>query len=74
MASGRVVVISWSVEISWHQADGVESMLFAQRFAQLDSSDFGNGLPLVSGLKGAREQGFFADGLLGKFWVDAAAS
>lgn len=54
MAVGGVVVIAWPIEVGGQllrrrlrlQADRIESVLLAQRFAELDASDLGDRLPL----------------------------
>ena len=82
MAIGGVVVVSRAVEVGGQllrrrlrlQADGIKTVLQTQRMAQLDAVDFGDGLPLVGGLKRPGEQRFLADRLLGELRIDAAAA
>ena len=53
-----VVVVSRPVEISGHQADCVKAVLLAQGAAELNARNFGNGIPLICGLKHPSEQAF----------------
>ena len=71
---GGVVVVARPIEIGGHQADGVESVLPAQRLAQLEAGDLGDRIPLVGGLERPGEQGFLPNRLLGEFGVDAATA
>ena len=54
MAASGVIVVAGSVEIGWHQADGIKAVLTAQGFRELDPGDFGDCIPLVSGFQSAR--------------------
>jgi hypothetical protein len=65
MAVRGVVVITGPIEIGGHQADRIKAVLPAQRLTQLDASDLGDRIPLISGLQGPGEQRFLANRLLG---------
>lgn len=72
MAVGEVVVIAGPVEIGRHHAAIVGTVLAVIAFAKLDASDLGNGVRLVGGLQGAREERIFSHGLRYRLGVDAA--
>ena len=74
MAIFRVVVVAWPVEVGGHQADRIKAVLLAQRVAELDPSDFGNGIPFIGRLKLASERGLLFDRLLRELRVYAAAA
>ncbi len=41
---------------------------------KLDRGNLRDGIPLVRGLKAARQKAFLADRLLGEFWIDAGGA
>ena len=69
-----VIIVARPVKIRGHQADCVEAVLYAQRFAKLDPGDLGDSVPLIRGLKRASEQRLLFNRLLSKFRIDAATT
>ena len=74
MDIGGMVVITRTIEVGWHEADGIKTMLLAQSLTQLNPGNLGNGVSLVDGLQRPCQQGLFANRLLGKFGINAAAT
>ena len=73
MAVFWMVVVAWPVQIRRHGADEVASVLVPVGVAQLQPSNFGDGVRFIRGLELTREQGVFAHGLRGVFGVNARA-
>src|SRR5579884_4507767 len=67
----QIKIVAGSVEISRHQADGMESVLCPVRLAQLDSGDFGNGIEFVRRFKRPAKQIVFFERLRRQFRVNA---
>ena len=58
------------VKVAGHRTDEVAAILLAGEGAELNTSDFGDGVSLVRDLEGASEQGRLADRLGRKLRVD----
>ncbi len=67
----QIKIISGSVQISGHQADGIKAVLLVIGLAHLDTGDFGHGIPLIGRLQLASEEMLFLHGLGSEFWIDA---
>ena len=74
MAVGGVVVVPRAIQIRRHQADRVEAMLATQSLTQLDTTNLGDGIPLVGGLEGPGEQRLFANRLVCELRVNSTAA
>ena len=70
----EVVVVVGPVKIGGHDADVLPLVLVVVGIAQLDTSDFRNGVGLVGGLKLTREQGCFLEGLWRQLGVNATGA
>ena len=46
-----VVAVARSIEVRWHQADGIKAMLESERLTELYACDFRDGIPSIGGLK-----------------------
>ena len=74
MAIDLMMIISPPIGIGRHQTYCIETVLLTKDFAQLDTGDLGNGIPLIRGLKSAGEQRLLLDKLLEGLRMDAAAA
>ena len=70
----RVVVVARPVQVGGHGADEVASVLVAVGVAELQPSDFGDGVRFVGGLQCAGEEHVFGHGLRRVFGVDAGTA
>lgn len=67
----RVEIVVRPVKIRRHCGDGVEPVLDPVRLAHLDAGDLSDGVPLVSRLERAGEEGGLGDRLGGELRVYA---
>jgi len=74
MAFVAVLVIAGPIQNGWHEAGHFETVLLAQRLAELKASDLRDRIALVRGLQWPAEQRLFIDRLLSELRVDGAAA
>ena len=74
MAVFAMVVVARPMQVGGHEADCIKTMLFAQRFAELQVRDLGGRIQLIGGLQRSREQRLLTDRLLSKLRADSAAT
>src|SRR5689334_5643005 len=71
MATIQVEIVSRPVEVGRHRRDEIAAILSPIRLAQFETSDFGNGVPLISRLQSSREQCALLYRLRREFGIDA---
>src|SRR6478736_8990185 len=74
MAGSEIEIVSRTIKISGHRRDEVATIFAPISLAKLEPGDFGNGVPLIGGLKGPGEQRIFFDRLRRELWVDAGGA
>ena len=56
MAGGEVEIVARAIEIGGHRRDEIASMLTSIGLAELQSRNFGNGVPFIGGFKRPGQQ------------------
>ena len=74
MAILEVKVIVGAVEVRRHDCDVVRAVLEVEALTHLEPRDLSDSVGLVGVLQRSREEGFFAEGLLGLSGIDAGAA
>ena len=74
MAILEVEVIVGAVEVRRHDCDVVRAVLEVEALTHLEPCDLSDSIGLVGVLQRSREEGFFAEGLLGLSGIDAGAT
>src|ERR1700733_206239 len=70
----KIEVISWSVKVGRHQADGVEAVLPAICLGELDARDFSDRVPFVGGFQWTCQKIFFAQRLRRQLGINTRGS
>src|SRR5579864_1773347 len=70
----KIEVVTWTVQVGWHHADEVASILPTIGLRSFDSRDLSHRIPLVRGFEFARQKSIFAKGLGRILRVNARAA
>ena len=70
----QIKIITGSVQVGGHQADGIEAVLLMIGLTHLNARDLGHRIPLIGGLQLTGKQMLFLHGLGGKFWINAGGT